>query len=82
MPVAALGFVALYAVGGAAPIPLATLTTAMLGWHLVIGLGEALITGLVVASIVSVRPDLVHGARRVLAVRTVELRPSVERATR
>ena len=64
VPVTALAFVGLYAVGGTAPIPLDSLTTAMLGWHAVIGLGEAVITGLVVASIVAVRPDLVHGARR------------------
>jgi cobalt/nickel transport system permease protein len=76
VPLTALAFVGLYAVGGTAPIPLDSLTTAMLGWHAVIGLGEAAITGLVVASIVTVRPDLVHGARPVLAARTVELRPS------
>jgi cobalt/nickel transport system permease protein len=80
VPVTALAFVGLYAVGGTAPIPLDSLTTAMLGWHAVIGLGEAAITGLVVASIVAVRPDLVHGARPVLAARTVELRPSATKA--
>jgi cobalt/nickel transport system permease protein len=74
VPVTALAFVGLYAVGGTAPIPLDSLTTAMLGWHAVIGLGEAAITGLVVASIAAVRPDLVHGARAVVAARTVELR--------
>ena len=67
-------FVVLYAVGGAAPIPIDTLLTAMVGVHVLIGLGEAAITFLVVASIVSVRPDLVHGARRVLAVRELETR--------
>ena len=67
-------FVGLYAVGGAVPIPLDTLLAAMVGVHVLIGVGEAVITFLVVASIVSVRPDLVHGARRVLAVRTLETR--------
>jgi cobalt/nickel transport system permease protein len=75
VPVAALGFVGLYAVGGAAPVPLAALAKAMVGWHLLIGFGEAAITGLVVASILAVRPDLVHGARGVLAARRVEVRP-------
>jgi cobalt/nickel transport system permease protein len=75
VPVAALGFVGLYAVGGAAPVPLDALAKAMVGWHLLIGLGEAVITGLVVASIVAVRPDLVHGARAALAARRVEVRP-------
>lgn len=63
VPAAALTFVALYAVGGAAPVPLGTLTLAMGGWHVLIGVGEAIITGLVVSSIMATRPDLVHGAR-------------------
>ena len=67
-------FVGLYALGGAVPIPYDTLLTAMLGVHTIIGIGEAVITFLVVASIVSVRPDLVHGARRVVAVRQLETR--------
>jgi len=74
VPVAALVFVGLYAVGGAVEIPLGGLTTAMLGVHTLIGLGEAAITFLAVGSIVAVRPDLVHGARRVLAERTLELK--------
>ena len=82
VPAAALAFTGIYAVGGTAPVPLDTVLTAMLSWHLVIGLGEAAITGLVVASIVAVRPDLVHGARPVVAARTVELRtPGTEAAT-
>ena len=71
-------FVGLYALGGAVPIPYDTLLTAMLGVHTVIGIGEAIITFLVVASIVSVRPDLVHGARRVVAVRQLETRVVAE----
>ena len=75
--VTALAFVGLYAVGGAAPVPLDTLTTAMLGWHVLIGIGEAAITGLVIGSVVAVRPDLVHAARRPLAARTLEVRPGL-----
>ena len=63
VPVAALAFVGLYAVGGTAPIPLDALATAMGAWHVLIGLGEALITLLAVSSILAARPDLVHGAR-------------------
>ncbi len=76
VPASALVFVGLYAVGGAAPVPLDTLATAMAGVHVVIGLGEAAITFLAVASIVAVRPDLVHGARRVLDRRELVVRPS------
>ena len=63
VPTAALAFVGLYAFGGAAPIPLAQLAAVMTGWHVVIGLGEAAITGLAVSSVVAARPDLVYGAR-------------------
>ena len=63
VPVAALAFVGLYAVGGAAPIPLTQLAVAMGGWHVLIGLGEAAITLLAVSSILAARPDLVFGAR-------------------
>ncbi len=74
VPAAALLFVGLYAVGGTAPVPLDGLTVAMLGWHTAIGLGEAVITGLVVASVVAVRPDLVHGARPALRAKQLEIR--------
>jgi cobalt/nickel transport system permease protein len=77
VPVASLAFVGLYAVGGTADISLASLATAMLGVHTVIGIGEAVITFLAVGSIVAVRPDLVHGARRLLAQRPLELRDAV-----
>ena len=76
VPAAALAFTGLYAVGGQVPIPLVPLATTMLGWHTLIGLGEAVITGLAVSTVVAVRPDLVHGARRVLATRRlVVVRP-------
>lgn len=74
--VSASTFVLLYAVGGVVPIPLDTLLSAMVGVHVLIGLGEAVITFMVVASIIAVRPDLVHGARRVLATRELETRVS------
>ena len=37
--------------------------TAMVGVHVLIGIGEALITALTVSSVLAVRPDLVYGAR-------------------
>lgn len=74
VPVASLLFVALYAVGGNVDIPLGTLTTAMVGVHLLIGIGEGVITFLAVGSIVAVRPDLVHGARPVLESRELVVR--------
>jgi cobalt/nickel transport system permease protein len=79
VPVTALAFTGLFVVGGTAPIDTGTVLTAMLGWHLLIGIGEAVITGLVVASVVSARPDLCYGARRALDVRELELRTEAVR---
>ena len=39
----------------------------MVGWHSLIGIGEAVITGLVVSAVVATRPDLVFAARPILA---------------
>jgi cobalt/nickel transport system permease protein len=77
VPVAALVFTGLFAIGGNAPVDLTALTATMLGWHTVIGIGEAAVTGLVVASVVAARPDLVHGARPLLAERVLETREAV-----
>ena len=74
VPVAALAFTGLFAVGGVAPVPVLDVATAMLGWHTLIGLGEAAITGLVVGSVISTRPDLVYAARPLLAARELEIR--------
>jgi cobalt/nickel transport system permease protein len=74
VPAAALAFVGLYEFGGTADIPFATLMTAMLGWHVLIGIGEAVITALTVSSVLAVRPDLVYGARGMLAQRRLEIR--------
>ena len=74
VPVTALAFVGLFAVGGQAPVPLDAVVTAMLGWHVLIGIGEALVTMLVISSVVAARPDLVHGARAILEARPLEVR--------
>lgn len=66
VPLAALAFVGLYAVGGTTDLPIGTVATAMVGVHVLIGLGEAAITALTVASVLAVRPDLVRGARHLL----------------
>lgn len=76
---AALAFTGLYAVGGTAPIALGTLAAGMVGWHTLIGLGEAAITGLVVATVVRARPDLAYGARRLRAATVLTVRDEVPR---
>lgn len=74
VPAAAVAFVALYEVGGTAEISLSALITAMVGWHVLIGIGEAVITGLAISSVLGVRPDLVYGARRLLATPDLQIR--------
>jgi cobalt/nickel transport system permease protein len=66
VPAAAMGFVALYAVGGVTDVPLGEVAAAMVGVHVLIGIGEALITAATVGSVLAVRPDLVYGARGLL----------------
>ena len=77
VPVAALTFAALFALGGNADVPFTTVASAMVGVHVVIGIGEAVITALAVSSIVLTRPDLVHGARPLLARRDLTIRTAV-----
>lgn len=79
VPVAAAVFVLLYAVGGQAPIELSTLASAMIGWHLVIGIGEGIVTALIVGSVLTVRPDLVRAAQRYRTDATLEIREGVAR---
>ncbi|MER8223296.1 energy-coupling factor ABC transporter permease [Streptomyces sp. NPDC094143] len=63
VPAAALAFTLMYAVGGTTDVSIGKVATAMVGVHVLIGLGEAVITSLTVGAVVAVRPDLVHGAR-------------------
>jgi cobalt/nickel transport system permease protein len=74
VPAAATVFTLLFAVGGVAPVETGDVLTAMLGWHTLIGVGEAAITGLVVSAVVASRPDLVHGARHLVRSRELEIR--------
>ena len=69
VPAAATAFTLLFAIGGTADVATGKVLAAMVGWHLVIGVGEAIVTGLVISAVVASRPDLVHGARG-LATRT------------
>ncbi|MGW7200923.1 energy-coupling factor ABC transporter permease [Streptomyces chryseus] len=63
VPAAAAAFTLIYAVGGTTDVPLGKVMTAMVGVHVLIGIGEAAITALTVGAVIAVRPDLVHGAR-------------------
>jgi cobalt/nickel transport system permease protein len=63
VPAAAVAFTALYALGGTTDVALGKVFAAMVGVHVLIGIGEAAITALTVGAVVAVRPDLVYGAR-------------------
>lgn len=60
--VAAFGFVGEYAIGGTGGAPIGIVALAMGGVHTLIGVGEGLITGAVVAAVLAARPDIVAGA--------------------
>ncbi|MFF5232245.1 energy-coupling factor ABC transporter permease [Dactylosporangium sp. NPDC000521] len=63
--VASQGFVLQYALGGATDVgkSLGAIAAAMAGTHLLIGLGEGVITALTVTYVAKVRPDLVYAVR-------------------
>lgn len=63
VPASALVFTLLFWLGGTAPIEVGAVAAAMGGVHLLIGIGEALITAATVGAVLAVRPDLVYGAR-------------------
>ncbi|SOD85980.1 energy-coupling factor ABC transporter permease [Streptomyces sp. Ag109_G2-15] len=63
VPAAAVAFTFMYAIGGTTDVSIGKVATAMIGVHVLIGIGEAVITALTVSAVIAVRPDLVHGAR-------------------
>ncbi len=63
VPAAAGVFTLLYAAGGTIDISLTALAGAMIGWHAVIGIGEAAITAAIVGAVVATRPDLIYAVR-------------------
>ncbi|MFC8952893.1 energy-coupling factor ABC transporter permease [Streptomyces sp. NPDC057101] len=67
VPASAAAFTLLYAVGGTTEVPVTKVLTAMVGVHVLIGIGEATITMLTVGAVIAVRPDLVYGARGLTA---------------
>ena len=63
VPVAATGFAIQYAIGGIGTAPASTVFAAMFSTHVLIGIGEAVITVLTVSAIMATRSDLVYGWR-------------------
>jgi len=65
VPAAALGFVLEYAIGGTATFSVSTVASAMVGTHILIGIGEGLITFFAVSAVMASRADLVYGYKDV-----------------
>ena len=61
VPAAAVGFVIEYAIGANATFSVGTVLNAMVGTHILIGIGEAIITALTVSAVLASRSDLVFG---------------------
>ena len=73
VPAAAAGFVLQYAIGGTATFSVATVLAAMVSTHVLIGIGEGVISALAVGAVMASRSDLVYGykgVKQVLEVRS------------
>jgi cobalt/nickel transport system permease protein len=79
--VASLAFVLEYAIGGTGGASLATVASLMVGLHVLIGIGEGIITAATVGAVAAARPDLVHllrGTAVPLRIRTAAARDAAE----
>jgi cobalt/nickel transport system permease protein len=61
VPAAAASFVMQYAIGATATYETSTVLTAMVSTHILIGVGEAIITFLTISAVLASRSDLVFG---------------------
>jgi cobalamin biosynthesis protein CbiM len=61
VPAAALGFVLQYAIGATGTFSVSAVLSAMVGTHIIIGIGEGIITALTVSAVLASRSDLVYG---------------------
>jgi cobalt/nickel transport system permease protein len=77
---ASLAFALEYAIGGNGNVSIDTVFTAMVSVHVLIGIGEGIITALTVGVVLAVRPDLVYGARDIVPELPVESAPPVRSA--
>lgn len=63
VPAAVMGFVLQYAIGANSTFSVTAVFTGMMGAHVLIGIGEAVITAFSVTAVMASRPDLVYGYR-------------------
>jgi cobalt/nickel transport system permease protein len=69
---ASLAFTVEYAIGGTGGASAGTVGAAMVGTHVLIGIGEGVITAMTVSAVIATRPDLVWGARHLTGDATAE----------
>lgn len=72
---AAAAFSIQWLFGASAPVAFDTVFGAMVGVHSLIGIGEGIITGLVVGAVLATRPDLVYGASDLDRAQLADKRP-------
>jgi cobalt/nickel transport system permease protein len=70
---ASIAFTLEYSIGGNGATPVRTVATAMIGVHVLIGIGEGAITAMTLAAVLATRPDLVHGAKLLRPAATAPL---------
>ncbi len=63
VPAAVMGFLLQYAIGANSTFSLTAVFTGMMSTHVLIGIGEAVITAFAVTAVMVSRPDLVYGYR-------------------
>lgn len=71
----AMAFSIQWLFGASAPVAFDDVFSAMVGVHLLIGIGEGLISALAVGAVLASRPDLVHGARNLDSTQLADRRP-------
>jgi len=77
---AAMAFSLEWLFGATAPVPFDTVFGAMVGVHILIGIGEGIISALVVGAVLATRPDLVFGARDLNRAERADRTPMTWRA--
>lgn len=70
-------FVFEYSLGGNATYNIASVFISVMSVHVLIGIGEAIITGLTIGAILATRADLVYGARKFLPAHTLVIKESL-----
>ena len=70
-------FVFEYSLGGNATYDIASVLISVMSVHVLIGIGEAIITGLTIGAILATRADLVYGARKFLPAHNLMIKESL-----